>query len=608
MSVDTSEGGPPPIDDAPAAGPPESGTSPGDGSVDDLEVAIDPDDDLEETGSSSERPSSGDGEQPWGPHADADDNSQPVAAEQAEERLNPGAPDADHPAVDEPTVAQNAEPPGGDAGGGEGSLPSAEQGPGHDGAAPPEVDDPRLETPSVSAGGEAEAVEDTRASSTTDEPASAEPEVVGPGAPEPDDIGAARGHDKGDPERPTEDAVGTEPEAEHDPEASTDATDDPGPVPGVEANGTPAPDDAQDAVPDCDSADLIEAGRPAEADGTTVSEPSDSGEPDAVQSVHHESSEPSTSIQERLERTLSFVDEMLNTQQGANLIGWVDREVFHNAEAIARHAAAERPTPSAAGDRDVSTPADDIASATQEHPSPADATIDNAPPSADEPLESPVPTWPEPDEAGPASPDPDIPVPPREDEPSGGGHPPRPPDTGRATDPPNRTRTEWQALLDGRFGATQSKNTFVDWVPVAERIKDANLPTSMAELGSATAAAGEAVESNADAVSAKIGSTTGEVFETAAGLTNPAVDVTALATQVTEAITDHPDKVEEFGRRAEDAGNALQDASDVPGVGGVGAVALALGFVATYPDVCREYPQMAFHDFVDLFKRILHRE
>lgn len=51
-------------------------------------------------------------------------------------------------------------------------------------------------------------------------------------------------------------------------------------------------------------------------------------------SAEADSSSPS---QNKLDATVSFIEEVLTTEQGADVIGFIDREVFRNADAISKH-------------------------------------------------------------------------------------------------------------------------------------------------------------------------------------------------------------------------------------------------------------------------------
>lgn len=431
MSIDTAEGGVPPVaDTAPptdASPPQEAGPPSGDESTDATEERIGDEEGTDEAddraGSAEVLRSSDDEEEAWDPDTEDTDDSQAVAAEQ----------------TDDDDIGDCGEPTGGEPTGGEPSEQATEE---TDQSAA-DVDETKPEAPSI----DDEASQDAGVESppNTDELDSADEQDVDPNAAISDEDRTDPNHD-GTGQGLTGNTDDTEPEADttaqNDDTTSTERE--------AEENPNQTSASAETAGPETDSDNAIDSTRPSET--VELAEQQSSDEPQQLSSeqelsAHHESTEQTeVAFASRLGAAFSFADEMLNTQQGANVIGWVDREVFHNAEAIQKHRLGEAAQPQLGEtfERPASVP-----------PEP------RTPEQDDDPLHRPLGGV---DVTMPAPPDDDGPERPEEsedrqdldrqiirardgNEEAEGASPPEP--TGDVDEPePDQTRHEWRAKLN----------------------------------------------------------------------------------------------------------------------------------------------------------------
>lgn len=634
MSIDTAESGTPLATDA---SPPPDAAAPGDtgspGRDEITDVAEEPLEDRNEadgSGDSSGDPEdspedleSSDGEEePWNSGADEGDGArQLVDADDAEERL--GTDEPNEP-VDDPAEASDWAADRTD------TEPS-----GVDEAEPAVVDNPPVDDD------ESEGTEDA-APSVSDEPEStvderdldADPVAQHAGDPDAGDPGA--GQETAEPPAPGDEVGG----ADSEPPAAVDGAADRAADPQTPDGPDEVP--GQEEVPDTqprDADDDTRSVEPADSAGPDVREPHPPGAESVRIAEPALTDTPSAPPEGTLSRTLSLLDEVLNTQQGADVVGLIDREVFGNADAILRHQlqegahlrtadgipesplldpAQKAPIAMRAGGATLEGPT----SPTAETESPPGSTLEGEQDAIPQEAGSGITMMDNRDEPPPHEPRPsssEEPPPPDRPEPGaapeGGGGGPRRPDGPIRPDAhglPFRTRAEWRESLHDRFDASRSEtSTDSSWNEarefLAEKIEEAHPHMVGKEAGSATADVGQTLEKQADAVSKEISQDVSTIGDTAEGVPDPG-DLAEVTTKIIADAAENPEVVEKLGRLVGSVGKVVHDGSDLPAAATVGTAAvIAAALAANHPDVYHAYLSNTASDFLDYFSHLGYR-
>lgn len=247
---------------------------------------------------------------------------------------------------------------------------------------------------------------------------------------------------------------------------------------------------------------------------------------------------------------LSFFDEVLNTQQGADVFGWADREVFGNAEAIQRFQPTDKAKP---GPTDSDS--DSVDHGQQTRPAPGSDTLQRSVDSAQESSVGPIVA-----RSG------------ETEEQAGAEHADRSRDPDDPAAPGRRAGT---ADPTSRPGRPEEGTDPEDGFEGAELSRDA-----VEAIGRQLQEGGQAIQNRSDQIVQEARQTVevaGEAVEES--VPGPVGEVAEEAAERLADVADRPDLVRDLGRITEAIGDTLVDLSQ-SSTGRVAGAALASVAVA----------------------------